>query len=396
MAPEPVVVPHPRGSASDHSSRLPGLDGLRACAIAMVIFSHGKNQLSATPLPPFLDRVVFGLWGNLGVYFFFGLSGYLITYLLLREYSATGGISLEKFYLRRAFRILPPLFLFLATVVGLNLAGIVQIPWHSIILSSLFLQNYNFFHYVPYSDDHYIGHLWTLAGEEQFYLLWPFALAWLGPKRMRKVALFLALAAPAIRVGHYFLVPEDWVRSKLTVMFHTTYDMFLWGCLLALCSGDWRVESVLKRFRSVGWFGLVVLVYLVVEPMLELHGGGTYSLSVGLTVRGLCVAFIIAWLGRNTGSWPAKFLNAAPLRAIGIISYSLYLWQQLFMGKAQHTFSNHFIVCVAASLVMACGSYFLLEKPFLKLRRRLGAVTPARPAAQTAARTPVPVPEPTG
>src|SRR5580704_8875574 len=112
-----------------------------------------------------LDSVVLGIWGRLGVYFFFGLSGYLITYLLMREYTATGGISLKKFYLRRAFRILPPLFLFLATLVGLNLAGLVQIPWHSIILSSLFLQNYNFFRYIPYSDDHYIGHLWTLSSE---------------------------------------------------------------------------------------------------------------------------------------------------------------------------------------------------------------------------------------
>jgi peptidoglycan/LPS O-acetylase OafA/YrhL len=108
------------------------------------------------------------------------------------------------------------------------------------------------------------------------------------------------------------------------------------------------------------------------------------------------VVFIIAWLGRNAGSWPAKFLNTAPLRAIGIISYSLYLWQQLFMGKAQHTFSNSFIVSVSASLVMACASYFLLEKPFLKLRRRLGAGYSSRRTTQTAAPAPVPVPEPTG
>jgi len=394
ITPEPAVVQPPlRDDASAGSKRLPCLDGLRACAIAAVILCHGENQLN-WKLPPLADAVVLHLWGTLGVFFFFGLSGYLITTLLVREYSSTGEISLKKFYLRRAFRILPPLFLFLVTIVCLNLAGVIQIPWHSIVLSSLFLQNYNFFPYIPYSDNHYIGHLWTLSAEEQFYLLWPFALAWLGPKHMRKVALLLALAAPGVRICHYFLFPG--LRSKLLVMFHTSYDIFLWGCLLALCSGDSRLESILKRFRSVGWFYLVVLFYVTGEPALETYFRGTYELTVGMTLRGLCVVFIIAWLGRNLGSWPAKFLNLASMRALGILSYSLYIWQQLFIGKCEHTFSNSFIVCTSAALTTACASYFLLEKPFLKLRRRLSAGYCFSRAGRTAPPAPIAVTEPAG
>jgi len=328
----------------------------------------------------------------MGVILFFGLSGYLITYLLMREYYAMGGISLKKFYLRRGFRILPPVCLLLAVVVGLNLAGIIQVPWHTIAMSALFVQNYNFHETVTGSDGRFVGHLWTLSSEEQFYLLWPFALAWLGPKRMRKIALLLALAAPGVRVCHYFLFPS--IRGRMIFMFHTSYDYFLWGCLLALCSGDWRLESILKCFKSVRWFCLAVLFCLLVGPLLDIYLGGSYSLPFGMTLRALCAAFIIAWLGRNLDSWPAKFLNTTPMRAIGILSYSLYLWQELFMNKGKHTFSNSFIVGVSASLVAACISYFLVEKPFMGLRRRLGAGSPSSRAVRTDPPAPVPVTEP--
>jgi peptidoglycan/LPS O-acetylase OafA/YrhL len=331
--------------------------------------------------------------GPLGVELFFGLSGFLITYLLVQEYSATGGISLKKFYLRRGFRILPALFLFLAVVVGLNLAGVVQVPWSSIATSALFVQNYNF-HGTSADDSRYVGHLWSLSAEEQFYLLWPFALAWLGPKRVRKAALILALAAPGVRVCCYFLTP--WLRGHTNTMFHTTYDFFLWGCLLALYPESPIIERMLKRFRAVGWFCSVVFFYMIVGPLLDMYGGGAYGLPFGLTLRSLCVVFIIAWLGRNPGSWPAKFLNTAPMRAIGVLSYSLYIWQELFMGKGYHTFSNSFIVSMAAALAAACVSYFLMEKPFLELRRRLGASGPLRPAILTTPSVPVSMPEPTG
>jgi peptidoglycan/LPS O-acetylase OafA/YrhL len=320
-------------------------------------------------LSPIANNLVVHYWGPLGVELFFGLSGYLITYLLVQEFSTTGVISLKKFYLRRGFRILPAFLFFLTAIVGLNLAGILQVPWSSVATSALFVQNYNF-HGTSFGDSRYIGHLWSLSAEEQFYLLWPFALAWLGPKRMRKVALFLALVAPGVRVCSYFLTP--WLRGHTNTMFHTTYDFFLWGCLLALYPESPLVETILKRLRPVGWFCAVVFFYMIVGPLLDIYGGGAYSLLFGLTLRSLCVAFIIAWLGRNMDSWPAKFLNTAPMRALGVLSYSLYLWQELFMGKGQHTFSNYFLVSVAAALAAACGSYFLLEKPFLKLRRRLG------------------------
>jgi len=301
--------------ASAGSPRLPCLDGLRACAITLVILCHGRDRLGIT-LPPIADTLVTKYWGRLGVDLFFGLSGYLITYLLVREWSATGKISLKKFYLRRAFRILPPLFLYLATVVGLTLSGVFQVPWRGIAMSALFVQNYNFSH--PNSDMGFVVHLWTLSAEEQFYLLWPFALAWFGPKRIRTTALLLALAAPGVRICHYFLFPG--MRSEMGLMFHPNYDRFLWGCLLALYQGDPRVESMLKRFRPMGWFCAVVCLYLIVGPLLDIYGGGYYTLPFGETIFALCVVFMIAWLGRNVDSWPAKLLNTAPMRAVGVLS----------------------------------------------------------------------------
>ena len=327
-------------------------------------------------------------WGRMGVELFFGLSGYLITYLLIREYSATGRISLKKFYLRRAFRILPPFFLYLGTIVVLTLAGVINVPWHCIATSALFVQDYNFS--FPNTDTRFVVHLWTLSAEEQFYLLWPFALAWLGPKRLQKTALFLALAAPGVRILHYFLFPG--LRGDIDLMFHPNYDRFLWGCLLALYQGDSRVESMLKRFQPMGWFCLVVFFYLIVGPLLNIYGGGYYSLLFAKSLHALCVVFIIAWLGHNLNSWPAKFLNTKPMRAIGVLSYSLYLWQELFQGTGNHMFAHNIVEYVTASFAAACLSYFLVERPFLSLRQRLSANYSSRPAPPV----PVPLPEPSG
>src|SRR6202021_1369361 len=153
--------------------RIPSLDGLRAVAILLVISLHiiQRNITSLGNLK--LGVPLFLLASGDGVGIFFVLSGFLITGLLLKEYDATGRINLINFYLRRTFRILPPLYTYLAFVI--IFCAVIGYPLHARTIdgSALF-----FLDYFPGDGQWFTEHTWSLCIEEQFYLLWPVALIW--------------------------------------------------------------------------------------------------------------------------------------------------------------------------------------------------------------------------
>jgi peptidoglycan/LPS O-acetylase OafA/YrhL len=133
------VSPMPLG-ADGASGRLPCLDGIRAVAIAVVLLSHCQASLDLN-VPHYVD-VIWRSLGRSGVNLFFGLSGFLITYLLKKELDRHGSISLRKFYVRRMLRILPAFWTYMALFIALNLSGILRIPWREVIASLLFYRNY--------------------------------------------------------------------------------------------------------------------------------------------------------------------------------------------------------------------------------------------------------------
>jgi len=140
--------------------RIPSLDGVRAISITLVVMCHLANwKHISLPFPT--------IYGSLGVRIFFVLSGFLITKLLLREHERTETISLRDFYIRRAYRIFPAaaVYLLVITIIYWH-----QLRWYSIAASALYVMNMQ--SYPPWM----LGHLWSLSIEEQFYLLWPFAL----------------------------------------------------------------------------------------------------------------------------------------------------------------------------------------------------------------------------
>jgi len=170
------------------SSHLPSLDGLRAISIALVLVGH----LSGTQGFITLDLGV-GDYAHLGVLVFFVISGFLITNLLLSDYARNGSISIKLFYARRSLRILPASYCYLACIFLLWLAGIVHLGrsdlWHAITYTVNYMPNPSW----------QIGHLWSLSVEEQFYLLWPFAIVTLGPRRAVSVAVVVVLLGPMAR-----------------------------------------------------------------------------------------------------------------------------------------------------------------------------------------------------
>ena len=195
------------------TKRIPSLDGLRAISITLVVLSHLVKWKHIS-----LD--VIGSYGSLGVQFFFVLSGYLITNLLLREHERTSAISLKDFYIRRAFRIFPAAFVFLGIVTILYWH---QMRWYHVAAAALYVTN------MDLTRPWIFGHLWSLSIEEQFYLLWPFALKkWY--KHQSAILAGVFIFTPLFWVGLYAFK----VHNGLVGSLPADADKLAIGCLLAI------------------------------------------------------------------------------------------------------------------------------------------------------------------
>ena len=166
---------------------IPSLDGLRAISILLVVIAHSSQNFS-----PWVNLPVgtFLLFAHLGVSVFFVISGFLITSLLLKEWDATGTIGLKHFYLRRAFRIFPPFYLYLVILLVLVLAGVFHTSLRAFFFAAIYCMDY---YLGPGSGFVGLQHIWSLSVEEQFYLLWPAALLLLGKRKAVYLAGFLIL-----------------------------------------------------------------------------------------------------------------------------------------------------------------------------------------------------------
>src|SRR4051812_4266975 len=149
-------------------NRLPSLDGLRALSILAVLFGHVAGTRGAYQPLPFMGSLAI-----LGVRVLFVLSGFLITFLLLKEQARTGAISLRAFYFRRMLRIFPVFYAFLLGVALLKTGGILHVPWVDLVTAGSFLGDFR-------TADWNVSHFWSLSTEEQFYFFWPALLVFAG------------------------------------------------------------------------------------------------------------------------------------------------------------------------------------------------------------------------
>ena len=194
--------------------RIPSLDGMRAVAIGIVILAHALGTRH------FLYRKqvyeVVGDLGPLGVRIFFIISGFLITSILLQELGQTGCVSLRRFYLRRAFRIFPAFYCFLGVMLLATWCMGYSIPFAEWTAAATYSINY------LEHRDWYLTHCWSLAVEEQFYLLWPLTIWWLGRRRALVIAIFIVVLVPWIRVVTAVVFPAH--RYSIPWEFHTICD----------------------------------------------------------------------------------------------------------------------------------------------------------------------------
>jgi peptidoglycan/LPS O-acetylase OafA/YrhL len=345
------------------ASRIPSLDGLRAISILLVIGGHLWWRVPGASGVP----VVFA---GLGVHVFFVLSGYLITRLLQEEQERAGQISLVAFYRRRCFRIFPAAFTYILIIALLSpssrsallYAATYTVSYHVDAMPVLF------------------AHLWSLSVEEQFYLLWPLALL-LGFRRRAGVAWSAMFLAAAFRLA-LALSPSHFSAAYLHYSFPGTMDSIAAGCLLAIY---W--PQVRKRCAWMAESPAIPIAVAVTAWTLDVAlWGDTSSTAVrSLSMLWGAVPLLIALLVFLLIERRDWIFNNPVASAIGVLSYSLYLWQQAFTLENQHS--------ALASLLMLAGcavaSYLLIEKPMLKLGASIKSRKPIREHLERATLSPV-------
>jgi peptidoglycan/LPS O-acetylase OafA/YrhL len=346
----------------DSSGRLPSLDGLRAISILLVLIGHGSATLRFHPGAATILGYIGA--GRLGVSTFFVISGFLITTLLAHEQRSTETINLKNFYIRRAFRIFPAFYVYWLVALSLTLLGFIHLPRIELISSAIYVWNY-----VPRKiDNWFLGHTWSLSVEEQFYLLWPLILKVSGPKRGKWMALLVIVLAPFLRVASYFLFPP--VRPLIGMMLPTRADSLMIGSLLALLAQDKAQMELLARAVRSWWIPAATVCFVAIDTVLCERFRGAYLLPFGFSAQNLVLVVLVAHVVFYDKTRLGRVLNNSVVVHVGAISYSLYLWQQLFLTSKNTTFTGIFPLNIVCAFIAAELSYKFIEKPFLSWRKR--------------------------
>jgi peptidoglycan/LPS O-acetylase OafA/YrhL len=343
------------GLARPHLS---GLDGLRAIAAFLVVFDHAGLHAYAP--------------GGLGVLAFFVLSGFLITWLLIGEDDVTQSVSLSRFYLRRSFRIFPAFYVYFVLVLLVMVARHRPINMAQTISASLYVTNY---YQAIFGDPNTgLSHTWSLAVEEQFYLLWPAIFLLMKNHERRFKA--LALAIPLLwlyraALIYLFHVPESYIYEA----FDTRADHLLIGCFLAVSLRGGRFAWLWKKACASPAMILVTLLLLAaIVAIGRLVPIANYRDTVEFVVEPVLIFVLIGQLIAFPSHPVTAPFNWAWIRYLGGLSYSIYLYQQLLtypiMSRLGTSPIVALVITVAVIIIAAACSYHFVERPFLRLRNR--------------------------
>jgi peptidoglycan/LPS O-acetylase OafA/YrhL len=349
-------------SSTFHLGYQPALDGIRGFAVLWVIGFHYNL--------PFCGNGIFG------VDLFFTLSGFLITILLLEEWVRAGTIGLIPFYIRRILRLYPALIILLIV-----LSSVAPRPY---VFSTLFyFTNWiKALHFQP--DSLYLDHTWSLSIEEQYYLLWPLILmALLKTKISTKLIIFIplvmGLASALARIVVWNSI-HDWFRVYMGTDLHV--DGLLLGSAFGMMTFFGFLPDFSKMKRILSLITLITLLltfWLLIATSLTLSFipiFGNIGVSIGTII-------IICRLINDPSRIVSKIFSFPPLVKIGVISYGLYLWHApvgAIFDKANFPWPPLYTIGakIFVTFLAAGASYFLIEKPILRLKNNLPAIKPAQ------------------
>jgi peptidoglycan/LPS O-acetylase OafA/YrhL len=356
---EVVADPAPLRPAQ-RSGYLPTLDGWRAIAILWVLEAHSRVWTYGQFSNSWIHNT-----GYRGVQVFFALSGFLICTRLLREEDRFGSISLRSFYTRRLFRIQPAAMTYLGAVVILTLCGVIPVFWPGIGGAVFMVRNIWPSNLAP--GYWYTSHFWSLAVEEHFYLLLP---GFLVLVRRNRLVILLAMAF-LLEIWRQVVLQTAALQNGELWQVDQRTDVVLGGILLgsvvAVALTHQRLLELAKQFLRP-W--VAFLYTAAVFWILEHH----HSSIVGTTLITVYPLLIVATVLHGK-SWTGRFLELAPVRFIGRISYSLYLWQQFFLNPEEaakpHTLQSHVVFCLCATVACAVASFYLIETPLIRIGHRI-------------------------
>ncbi|NUS23844.1 MAG: acyltransferase [Streptomyces sp.] len=355
-------------SASLHSGRVGALDGLRTLAVALVVVYHVDHSL----VPG----------GSIAVDVFFTLSGFVITRLLLAEYSRTGTLALLPFYRRRWLRLVPALLAVCAVCVVLATTTSLWSfdgSWEAVGLAATFLTNV----FRAADSGAYGGplaHTWSLGVEEQFYLLWPLLLLCL-LRRLRPRTVLVCTAALCVLPFLWRCVL--WHPDAVHRIYNgtdTRADELLAGALVAVVLARLRPDDprlgLLRVWTGRLSFPALALLALVAWKVPVTGNAGSWTAlwyTAGILAVATVSATLIAGLELRPDSPLSRLLGLAPLAWIGRnLSYGIYLWHYPVVRLLASLDVKDGLLTgtVVLTLAMALLSYYLVERPFLRRARR--------------------------
>jgi peptidoglycan/LPS O-acetylase OafA/YrhL len=334
---------------------IPALDGVRAVAVTLVLYYHMR-------VSPVFD-------GPLGVLIFFTLSGFLITWLLLKEHQQASRIDIVAFYKRRTLRIFPAFYCFWLFIICANYLRGTPTPWSQAWSSFFYLSNYH--HAIFRPQPEFIMHTWSLAVEEQFYLLWP-AIFVYGAAGGTAGLVRMLTALIAFVWMYRIVLWYGWhCRDYLSYAFEARMDALLVGCLAAVLvarnvGARWWLP--LARLRPI--WGAAALVTTI---LLERQFGNDFRFTVGLALQPLLAAAWMLQLVAHADTGMGRVFSSHVASYIGRISYPLYLYHGIGVW-ASSPFASflpaRMAIAALVAVAVASVSYWLVERPFLALKNR--------------------------
>ncbi len=371
---------------------IPTLDGWRMIAVSSVIVYH----LKLIRVGPFSDSLIHN-YGSMGVDLFFAISGMLICSRLLDEEYSNHQISLPDFYVRRFCRILPPLWLFLAALGILGVTHVVRVGLNAWLGGLLFYGNYYSVSVHNLEISPYTNHFWSLAVEEHFYLLFPGILALFHKSR---VPVLVSLIAAFTLYGICIHANPGWLNYMGGVSAAMRTEMrinaLIFPALLAILLRRPGFNGFAERWlKPMHVFPcLAVIFWAAYSLVLKLHlsNSGLIQLTANFVFPFLIISTMM-----HPRSYSSRLLEIAPLRHLGKISYSIYLWQELLILGEKNTAGSRWpfsllqvwpwSLCVL--FLIANASYYLVERPFIRLGHRLAPpATPGRRELEPVSQSP--------
>lgn len=365
----PLPSHNPPLQAMSRYGYIPGLDGLRAISVFIVIIAHMG-----------LEHIV---PGGFGVTVFFFISGFLITRLLIAEHEKKGRIGLRDFYIRRFVRLYPALlFMVFATTAAYMMIGwggpklleFLSAVFYGTNIYQVSVRAGGELPFMPWT------HLWSLAVEEHFYLVFPlFMVAMAG--RWRRAAWGLGGVIIAVLLWRYViltgtrLAPEDYSY----MMTDARLDSLAWGCLLSVLLHHLRDAARLRWLigyvpLALGFAAILISFFIRDE---------TFRFTLRFTVQGAALFVLVLNLYFFA---PLRFafsiLDWKPLAWFGMVSYALYLWHVPIIDMCVRAMGDSLssrLIALPISVALAAISFYIVEKPFIKLRKKFGSHIIRRP-----------------